>query len=310
MSAHSRKTAVILINRRAGNAGGAVDALSRRLAEKVRRTGVTASSISFDAAEAGGGTWWARLDEALRGGAERVYMLGGDGTVLAAATALLSREAALGIVPLGTANLLARDLGIPLDPEDAVDALAAAAVRRIDVGRVNGALFLCASMLGLTTDLARTREAARGVATWQLLPRMVTKAYWLLKRYPFRRVTLHLGNERHTLRTRAIVITNNPVVPEATLYPRRERLDTGKLGVYCVREGALQELPRLAISLLNGTWPKDPRIFHGEAATVAIETNHPHRMTIMNDGERARSTTPLHYEVLPRALAVLAPEES
>lgn len=310
MSAQIHRTAVILINRRAGNAGGAVDALSRRLANRLRRNAVTARSVSFDASQAGGGTWRSRLDEALLAGAERVYVLGGDGTVLAVATELLSRDAGLGIVPLGTANLLARDLGIPLDPEEAVDMLADAPVRRIDVGRVNGAPFLCASMLGLTTDLARTREAARGVSTWQLLPRMVTKAYWLLKRYPIRRVTLRLGDERHTLRTRAIVITNNPLVPDAALYPRRERLDAGKLGVYCVREGPLHELPRLAIGLLNGTWPTDPRIFHGEAATVAIETNRPHRMTVMNDGERGRSTTPLHYEVLPRTLAVLAPQEA
>ncbi|MCF7984586.1 MAG: hypothetical protein K9L70_09300 [Thiohalocapsa sp.] len=307
MAAQLERSAVIVLNRRAGSAGGGdVDALSRRLAERLRSGGIAARSIAFDGTGATGGRWRQRLDDAL-GGAERVYVLGGDGTVLAVASALLTHAMPLGIVPLGTANLLARDLDIPLDPEAAIDVLADAPVRRIDVGRVNGEPFLCASMLGLTTDLARTREAARGVATWRLLPRMLTKAYWLLKRYPIRKVTLRLDNEQHLLRTRAIVITNNPVMPEATLYPRRERLDAGTLGVYCVREGPLHELPRLAIGLLNGTWPSDPRIFHASATAVSIKTNRPHRMTVMNDGERGRLTTPLHYEILPRALSVLAP---
>jgi diacylglycerol kinase family enzyme len=153
--------AIIIVNTRSGEGRGQGHELSRRLAGRLQARGVHARSIAFDAHDHGPG-WRQRLDDALDAGATQVFVLGGDGTVLAVAGAVLGRDVAIGIVPLGTANLLARDLGLPLDPADAVDALAKAEVRRIDVGRVNGELFLCASMLGLTTTLARAREAARG----------------------------------------------------------------------------------------------------------------------------------------------------
>jgi diacylglycerol kinase family enzyme len=186
--------------------------------------------------------------------------------------------------------------------------LADAPVRRIDVARVNGAPFLCASMLGMTTDLARTREAARGSGIWKAVPKFIQKGYWLLRRYPFRRVELMLDGDRITARTRAIVVSNNPIAPEPRLYPKRERLDSGRLGVYCVREGPLHELPLLVLSLLKGTWPEDPRIFSATSGHLMIRTPRPVRFTVLNDGERRRLTTPLHYELLPAALPVLAPE--
>jgi diacylglycerol kinase family enzyme len=136
--------AVIIFNSRSGeNRGSDVD-LSRRIAGRLRERGVEAGVIGFDNSGGRPVKWRRRLDEALDAGTRHVYAVGGDGTVLAVARALLDRDAVLGIVPTGTANLLARDLGIPLDPMPAVDALLESRPRRIDVGRVNGELFLCA----------------------------------------------------------------------------------------------------------------------------------------------------------------------
>jgi diacylglycerol kinase family enzyme len=303
--------AAIIVNTRSGGGRGRGHELSRRLAERLRGRGIEARSIAFDAHGDGPGSWRQRLDDAIAAGAGRVYVLGGDGTVLAVAGALLGRDVALGIVPLGTANLLARDLGMPTDPARAADALADTEVRRIDVGRVNGEPFLCASMMGLTTTLARAREAARGHGALKLWPRLVRKTVWLLRRYPYQRVTLELGGSRLTLRSRAMVIANNPFLPEAGLYPRRGRLDSGALGIYGVREGPVWELPRVVLRLLNGTWPDEPRIFHHDAARLTVQAppsrGQGERITVLNDGERLRLTPPLRYEVLPRALPVLIP---
>lgn len=300
--------AAIVVNRRAGAGSAAVDTLSRRLAERLGARGMRARSIGFDAGD--GERWRRELQAACGDGAGRVYVLGGDGTVLAVAGELIGRPQALGIIPLGTANLLARDLGIPLVPRAAVDALTDAertALQRIDVGRVNGEPFLCASMIGITTALAHTREAERGRAALQLWSRLARKALWLLRRYPYRRITLALDGETQSLKTRALVITNNPVDPAVPLYPRRARLDTGRLGVYGVREGPLWELPRVALRLLNGTWAEDPRVFHYEATALTIETHVGHRVSVLNDGERRLIRTPLRYDPLPAGLRVLAP---
>jgi diacylglycerol kinase family enzyme len=93
-----------------------------------------------------------RLDETLaaarREDPDLLIVIGGDGTILAAAEAFLGTKTALAIVPGGTVNQLARDLGIPLDPAGAVAALASGALRAIDVGMVNGRAFLCTSFIG------------------------------------------------------------------------------------------------------------------------------------------------------------------
>jgi diacylglycerol kinase family enzyme len=299
--------AIIVFNPRSGSAAAQGDDLSRRLAARLAERGWTATSLPFDMRRRRPGTWRARLEAGLAEGAERVFVLGGDGTVLAVAEALIGRPVPLGIVPLGTANLLARDLGIPLEPDAAIEALIDAPARAIDVGRVNGTHFLCASMLGMSTALARTREAARGAGPLRLWGRLLRKGLWMLGRYPYRRVTLDLNGNTQTVLTRALVVTNNPLAPEPGLHPRRARLDLGVLGVYGLHKGPLWELPRLALRFLNGTWPEDPGIFHHALPQVRLQQRRGSRVTVMNDGERLRLTLPLHYEVLPAALAVLAP---
>lgn len=299
-------TAVIISNLRAGGGPG-VEPLVRFLARALAERGDRVCEIAFGPRGRGLARWRRQLDAAVADGAARVFVLGGDGTVLAVASALLGGAVPLGIVPLGTANLLARDLGIPLDPSEAITALLDAEVRCVDVGCVNGHPFLCAAMLGILTVLARARERARGGGPLAVAWRVLRKALVMLRRYPYARVRLDLDAASVTLRSRALVITNNRVAAEAALHPRRPRLDEGMLGVYGVSEGPLWELPRVALRLLNGTWPDDPRVFHYAVTSVGIQGRRRRRLTVLTDGERVRVRLPLVFEVLPRALPVLAP---
>ena len=328
-TAINTRLAAILVNPGAGGAAHKADALSLRLAEGLAGIGIKAHILVLATGGADPDGWrrdLARLlaDDAL----DHAFVLGGDGTVLTVATVLLGHQIPLGIIPLGTANLLARDLGLSLEPEAAVAGLIAALgpasresgadpmvgpvapaapVRRIDIGCVNGHPFMCASMLGMTTELAKTREAARGVGTWRLLPRLARKGYWLLKRYPFRRLTLSFDDDQLSVSTRAMIITNNPVRAERGLYPGRTHLDRGVLGIYGVHEGPLSALPRLALSLIAGTWGSEPRVFSRTARRVSIDTRKPRRIDVLNDGEPCRLRTPLHYDILTQALPVLLP---
>jgi diacylglycerol kinase family enzyme len=92
---------------------------------------------------------------------EALIVGGGDGTIVAAANAALGRGIALGILPLGTVNVLAKDLSIPSDLENAVESLAYGHIKEIDVGMVNGQLFLVAVVLGVFVDLVKRREETR-----------------------------------------------------------------------------------------------------------------------------------------------------
>jgi diacylglycerol kinase family enzyme len=301
--------AVIISNSRSGQARNREQDLAERLTRALAERGRRSVTLPFPAVVQDA-HHRAELSRCLDAGAGRVYVLGGDGTVRSIAALLLGRDVALGIVPLGTANLLARDLGMPLAPEDAIAALAEPTVRRIDVARCNGSPFLCAAMFGLTTDLARAREAARGLGAWRKLPRLLRKAYWILKRYPFHRVRLHLDAEPVALTTRALAVSNNPLEPRPGLPPGRASLRTGRLGVYGVREGPLYDLPRLALTLLTGTWLNEPRIFHRVCRSLRIETHRPTHTTVLLDGERETLRTPLDFDVLPAALPMLVPAES
>jgi diacylglycerol kinase family enzyme len=304
----SQSYAAIIVNTRSGHAPTEAHAQSRRLAQRLAERGVRARSIAFG----GDGSWRGQMDAILAGRRGCVYVLGGDGTVLAVASALLGREIPLGIVPLGTANLLARDLGLPAEPARVVDALMDASVRRIDVGQVNGRPFLCASMLGLTTALAKAREADRGSNPLKLWPTLMRKTLDLLARYPYREVRMETDAGTIELHTRAMIVSNNPVVPEpGLLFPRRAGLDGGRLGLYGIHRGPTWELPRLVLRLLLGTWMDDPRIFHHDASSLTLDAADPHRqgrrVDVLNDGEHLKLRIPLRYEVLPAALPVLAP---
>ncbi len=321
------KSAAILVNPKAGGAAYKADTLSVHLAEGLKGVGIKAHLLNLAPGSADPEGWRRDLGRLMAGGLDYAFVLGGDGTVLTVATGLLGHDVPLGIIPLGTANLLARDLGLPLEPEAALDGLVEGVamglaeglidgvevaqvggnVRRIDVGRVNGHPFLCASMLGMTTELAKAREAARGLGTWRLLPRLVRKGYWLLKRYPFRSVTLCFDDDQLSVSTRAMIITNNPIRAEPGLYPSRARLDRGVLGIYGVHEGPLSALPRLALSLIAGTWPREPRVFSRTAHRVTIDTRKSRRIKALNDGEPVRLRTPLHFDILTHALPVLMP---
>jgi diacylglycerol kinase family enzyme len=301
------------------------------LAKGLSDIGIKAHILSVAPGGADPDGWRRDLGRLMAHGLDYAFVLGGDGTVLTVATVVLGHDIPLGIIPLGTANLLARDLGLPLEPEAALDGLVEGLVeglaeglagglsdgvrtaqvggnvRHIDVGRVNGHPFLCASMLGMTTELAKAREAARGLGTWRLLPRLVRKGYWLLKRYPFRSVTLCFDDDQLSVSTRAMIVTNNPLRAEPGLYPSRARLDRGVLGIYGVHEGPLSALPRLALSLIAGTWPSEPRVFNRTAHRVTIDTRKSRRINALNDGEPVRLRTPLHYDILTHALPVLMP---
>jgi diacylglycerol kinase family enzyme len=300
--------AVIVVNHRAGAGIEQVNALADRLSQRLRSQGQRISSIAIDHRNAKPDRWTLRLSKALSDGGDRVFVLGGDGTVLAVASELLDTRVPLGIIPLGTANLLARDLDIPLRPDEAVDGLANPSATNeadIDVGTVNGQPFLCASMIGLTTALARTREAVRGQNLWQAAARITRKTLRLIWRYPYHRLRITADGKLLQVKTRGLVITNNPIRAIVRPYPTRERLDAGLLGLYGICSGRLWELPRLALRLLQGDWAEDPRIFRLQAHSLRIETRHEHRVTVMNDGERLLLKTPLDYQIRPAALRVL-----
>lgn len=241
--------------------------------------------------------------------ADAVVVGGGDGTILTAASLLLPTGKALGVLPLGTMNLLARDLGLPLEVGAAAAALAAGAPRAIDVGEVNGALFLNSSVLGGFARMVRAREMSRrrwGPLRWGALA--VAGAKSLLSPTVLD-VTIQTddGQPAFDRRTPLLAVATAPFRDGVGLTPQRESLTAGRLGVYVTRRPGASGLLSSIWRLLRGRWAADDDMDALAPTALTVRTRRHKSLKVANDGEIVRLKTPLEYRIRPQALTVLAP---
>ncbi|MFH5924779.1 diacylglycerol/lipid kinase family protein [Roseomonas xinghualingensis] len=295
--------AVLVMNNRAGTLAGRPE-LPAQIVAALREAGfdltVIGEEVTPDISD--------RLEAALATDAPVVIVGGGDGTIRSAAARLARTDRVLGILPLGTLNLLARDLGIPLEPLAAAEALGRATPRAIDAGEVNGEIFLCQSVIGLPNMVGRARQRFRRRGGFYAVIRVVLAAIRaLLHQRPMRLMVNAPGWERPwRLWTRAMSIVNNGYEEGTGLMFHRPRLDGGSLYLYVSRKFSVGWTAKMLIAMALGRWKRssDIRILTGPAFSIHSRRR---RLLVMNDGEGAVLSTPLQYAIHPRAITVLAP---
>jgi diacylglycerol kinase family enzyme len=251
-----------------------------------------------------------RLGEAAKVlGIDAVAVAGGDGTLACAAQALTGRDVALGILPLGTMNLLAKDLGIPLDLDAAIAVLADGTARPVDAGEVNGHVFLINSVLGLPARLARHREAKRGRMGVLDLARMATGLLRHLGRYPRERAVLTLEGRTRRIRFRTLAIVCGDYREGFGEVLSRAGVDGGHLTLYLVETLSAARLVRLGLGFAVGEWRRLPDLERHEAGALTLDARR-RALRVMNDGEVVLIAPPLRYRIRPAALRVLVPAET
>jgi YegS/Rv2252/BmrU family lipid kinase len=235
---------------------------------------------------------------------------GGDGTINAVASILLDTDRTLGVLPLGTLNHFAKDLNIPLDVESALRICLEGREAKVDVGEVNGQVFLNNSSLGLYPSIVRHREKQQqrlGRGKW---PAFVWATLTMLKRYPFLNVKLSTDDQQLIRRTPFVFVGNNEYEMESFNVGARSCIDAGQLSLYVAHRTGRLGLLRLAWRALFGGL-RDEQDFDAMCTKeIWIETRRPKRLRVATDGEVTIMTTPLHYRVRPGALSVLVPENS
>jgi len=239
-----------------------------------------------------------------RGELDAVVIGGGDGTILTAVLAGLGRDKPLGILPLGSLNLFARDLGLPLDPIEAARLLSTAQATRIDLAEVNGLPFTIWASMGMHPWIVRRRDHLQrdGMRKWRA---MVLAALRAFRRYPMVDVTLGLKEGSLAVKTPMLFITNN-AWKEQKPPLSREALDTGTLEIHVAECSGRLALLRLVIEAFLGHWRASRRLTTFTAEEVRV-TSRKHRVMVSLDGEVTILNSPLVFKVRPKALSVLIP---
>jgi diacylglycerol kinase family enzyme len=247
-----------------------------------------------------------RLDRLRQSDADVVVAAGGDGTVTAVAGALMGTPKHLAILPLGTVNALARDLGVPLAFPDWIGALAQMRPRQIDVGEVNGQIFLHKVVVGVVPALAAAREQVRGGSPVRKVAflRFVWRRLWRS-----RRMAIEITDPEGAARIRrvfALAVSDNQYDEAPGRLFARSRFDEGRLYIYLLKHLSPLDLARLAIEMLLGRWRGDDAV-EIETATELVLRTRRKKLKVMLDGEVQSFSTPLNFRIRPLSLTLLAP---
>ena len=233
---------------------------------------------------------------------------GGDGTISTAAAALAGTDIPLGVLPFGTLNHFAKDLGVPLELEASVRNIIENNVTAVDVAEVNGRVFINNSSLGLYPDMVRDRERQQsrlGRGKWHSF---LWASLSVLRRFPFLVVRIEVESTKEDFVTPVVFIGNNEYQMQGFDIGARESLQGVLLSIYIVKKQRRAALVRLSLAALLGRL-EQARDFEALTATELVIETHRTRVLVSADGEVQPMTSPLHYRIRPRALRVIVPRK-
>ncbi|MDP1858090.1 MAG: diacylglycerol kinase family protein [Gemmatimonadaceae bacterium] len=242
---------------------------------------------------------------ALAVGSQCIVAGGGDGTLNGVVQHLLDHDVTLGVLPLGTLNHFAKDLGIPLAMADAARVVLDGVTVRVDVGEVNGRVFLNNSSLGMYPRIVQLRERyqARGLAKW-IVATWATLRVMDASRTLRVRITIdgHAG-VRHTP---LVFVGNNEYRMQGFDAGSRPSLAEGQLALYVVKTEGRWHLLRLVWRILASTAQRSGELALMQAREAIIDTESV-QLSVAVDGEVESIAAPLRYRIRPGALAVRVP---
>jgi diacylglycerol kinase family enzyme len=233
---------------------------------------------------------------------------GGDGTINAVATELMGTSIPLGVLPLGTWNHFSKDLRIPQDLEGAAGNLITGRAIPVDVGEVNGRIFLNNSSLGIYPRMLHQREEQQkqGRRKWMAFAQA---SFSVLRHYSLLRVRLCLEGKELSRKTPFVFIGNNQYEMQGLNIGGRRRMDAGELCLFVANRAGRLDLVRLAFLAFFGRLHEASDLDLLITKQVSIETRRP-RASVSTDGEVHQMNTPLNYLIRTGALRVIVPVEN
>jgi diacylglycerol kinase family enzyme len=262
----------------------------------------------------------ARLPEIAQRAAEAavrddgaVVVAGGDGTINTVVQAVLPTGRPFGIVPQGTFNYSPRAHGIPLETKAAAQALLTARLKPVQVGLVNGRVFLVNSSLGLYPELLQDRERYKREYGRKRSIALIAGLRTLLQEHQPLRVEIEHDAGREVLHTLSIFLGNNPLQLEQVGLPQAEDVQRRRLAAVVVKPVGRMKLVLLAVSGLLGRLGEAESVRDFSLRTMTVQplgraASRPIKVAV--DGELFWSQPPLRFSVAPQSLMLMVPGEA
>ena len=232
-----------------------------------------------------------------------IVAAGGDGTVSAVATGLVETQMPMAVLPMGTLNHFARDLKMPNDLAEAAKAIRDGVTQAIDVGEVNGRVFVNNSSIGLYPDAVMVRDDQQrrhGLGKWTAMFLAACRVLW---RFPLLSVHVVMQERSIVTKTPFVFVGNNEYDTGIRTLGQRASLDHGQLAVYTVRCRGRAHMLWLILRGIFGS-PEQVKDFEVERVSEAKVHLKRRALQVGMDGEVVRLASPLVYRCRPGALMV------
>ncbi len=247
--------------------------------------------------------YWSDIIRQHQEQVDLVIVGGGDGTLNAVIEGLIDTQLPLGILPLGTANDLARTLKIPQSLPEACNIIAGGHIRQVDLGQVNGKHFFNVASLGLSVQLTQqiTDKAKR---RWGVLAYALAAIQVIWQARPFR-AEIHVNGESFQVRTIQITVGNGRYYGGGMAVANDARIDDQRLDLYSLEIQHWWQILSLLFAIKQGQFANKSGVRTLEGQEIEIYTHKPH--VINTDGELT-TQTPARFCIVPQALPVFVPK--
>lgn len=245
------------------------------------------------------------IGDRMREGIRLFVAAGGDGTINSVIQPLIHTDAILGVIPAGTYNHFAKDLGIPLSWREALEVVVSGATRPIDTARINERFFVNNISMGLYPELvARREEKGRDYPRWKA---RLYAAFGTLQKFPHVAVTLDTEHHQEVIRTHVLMISNNSYdLSRLGIEAPRLALEEGRLSVYWLPHMPRLSLTRFVAHYLAGRVREAPGFRSFRTSRIKVDSSKQH-LHIGVDGEVVTMATPLLITIAPQSLSVKVP---
>jgi diacylglycerol kinase (ATP) len=249
--------------------------------------------------------------QAAEDGTDLVLVAGGDGTINEVVNGLVHTHTAMGIVPVGTGNILAHQLHMPiltlfapLYIRDVGDALLKSRLQSVDAGVINNRYFLCWAGLGLDAEIAASMEPRpRYSKRFRNLPSVIT-GFAIASE--FRGVRSHVTFSDRSIRTRALLVVASNIQLYASFFniAPQAKMDDGLMDIFVFKGLGFSYALRHVYSIIQGRHLQSPEVLHSLARDMHVETSP--QVAVHLDGD-PYGVTPASFSLESSALKLLVP---